>query len=489
MLQLLLKFLRLILVVYVFMLAYQWWKPVPEFMEGKVQTRRVPDSSVHFYADITYTDKIGKRVTDQHIWAQVERTIAQSRHSILLDMYLYSDFQGESPEKTKTLSHDLTEALIAKKAEDKHIAIALITDPINTVYGGVLSPYFEKMRTNGILIIFTDLTALPDSNLFYSAFWRPFYSWTGNSTKGGWLSHPFQYGGSKVTLRSWLALLNFKANDQKLIVADEPIIKGNIQVGQKIVTLITSADPHDGSSANGNVLLKVDDQTWKDVLENEGHIAQFSNSGLPLYNIGSVSDATGSLKVALYRNQLIKEKILELIEGSKMGDHLDLVMFYLSDRDVVRALVDAANRGVKTRIILDPNKDAFGKVKMGIPNQPVAKELINSSNDSIQLRWCDTHGEQCHAKLLMGSSATSSFMLLGSANFTRRNIGGYNLESDILVQGLGTFGAYKDANAYFEKMWANTGATSTTKYETYQDDTIWKASLYRIMEATGMSSF
>ncbi len=489
MLQLLLKFLRLLLVVYVFMLAYQWWKPIPEFMEGAVHTYSVPDRSVHFLADITYTDKTGKRVTDQHIWTQVEHTIASARHSILLDMFLFNDFQGESPEKTKPLAHDLTQALLAKKAEDKHLAIALITDPINTVYGGVVSSYFEKLRQDGILVIFADLTELPDSNLFYSAFWRPFYSWTGNSTTGGWLSHPFQYGGSKVTLRSWLALLNFKANHQKLLVADEPILKGSIKGGQKMVTIVTSANPHDGSSANGNVLLKVDDQIWKDVIENEGHIAKSANSGLPLYNIGSVSDATGSLKVALYRNQLIKEKVLALIEGSKMGDHLDLVMFYLSDRDVIRALIDAANRGVHTRVILDPNKDAFGMEKLGIPNQPVAKELINSSNDSIQLRWCDTHGEQCHAKMLMGSSATSSFILLGSANLTRRNIGGFNLESDIVVEGVGQWSAWKDANVYFEKMWANKGATSTTNYETYQDDTIWKASLYRVMEATGMSSF
>ncbi len=489
MLQLLLKFLRLILVVYVFMLAYQWWKPVPEFMVGTAHTYNVPDSSVHFLADTTYTDKFGKRVSDQHIWSQIEHTIAAAKHSILLDMFLFNDFQGESPEKTKELAHDLTQSLLAKKAEDKHVAIALITDPINTVYGGVVSTYFEKLRQNGILVIFSDLTELPDSNLFYSAFWRPFYSWTGNSTTGGWLNHPFQYGGSKVTLRSWLALLNFKANHEKLMVADEPVMRGSKQVGQKMVTIVTSANPHDGSSANGNVLLKVDDQMWKAVLENESHIAESANSGLPVYNIGNVNDATGSLKVSLYRNQLIKDKVLALIEGSKMGDHLELVMFYLSDRDVIRALIDASNRGVHVRVILDPNISAFGKVKIGIPNQPVAKELINSSNDSIQLRWCDTHGEQCHAKMLMGGSATSSFMLLGSANFTSRNIGGFNLESDILVQGANQFSAYKDANIYFEKMWANTGATSTTKYETYQDDTLWKASLYRIMEATGISSF
>ena len=489
MLQLLGKFFRLILVVYVFTLAYQWWKPLPEFMTQPVRVFNVSESGVHFFADTTLVDGKGKRQTDQHIWTEITKTIGSAKHSILLDMFLYNDFQGEHPETTKALSRDLTNALVAKKTENKHVVIALITDPINTIYGGVVSPYFEKLRQNGILIITTDLTELPDSNLFYGALWRPFFSWSGNSTTGGWLTHPFQYGGSKVTLRSWLALLNFKANHRKLLVADEPVVKNGKEVGQKMVTIITSSNPHDASSAHGNVALKVDDHIWRDVLQNENMIAQFSNSRLPAYNIEEVNDATGSLRVSLLRDQLIKNKALELLGNAKQNDHIDLVMFYLSDRDIISALVNAANRGVYVRIILDPNKDAFGFTKNGIPNQPVAKELLNSSNNSIQLRWCDTHGEQCHAKLLMGDTATSSFMMLGSANFTRRNIGGYNLEEDIFVEGSGRFAAWKDANNYFEKMWTNKGGSSTQPYETYQDDTVWKSSLYRIMEATGLSSF
>jgi len=43
---------------------------------------------------------------------------------------------------------------------------------------------------------------------------------------------------------NYLALLNSKANHRKVILADR---------GDEVVALVTSANPHDGSSAHGNV--------------------------------------------------------------------------------------------------------------------------------------------------------------------------------------------------------------------------------------------
>jgi phosphatidylserine/phosphatidylglycerophosphate/cardiolipin synthase-like enzyme len=475
--------------IYVFVFAYQWWKPLPEFIDKPSPTHAVPASGVHFYADYTYLDKDGKRMTEQHIWDQIFSTIDNAHHAILLDMFLYNDFQGKTQETTRPLSRELTEKLVAKKIEDKHIAIALITDPINTVYGGINSPNLEKLRRSGIFVQMTDLRILPDSNLWWSAFWRPFISWNDNNPKGGWLRHPFQYGSSDVTLRSWFALLNFKANHRKLIVADEPIKKGNTIVGQKMTTIITSSNPHDASGAHGNVALKVDDQIWQDVFANEYLLAKLSGGGLPNWNIGEINDATGTLRVTLLREKWIRESALNILERAQHEDRIDIAMFYLSDRSIIKALKNAVNRGVRIRLILDPNKDAFGFEKNGIPNRPVAKELVGIAGTDIEIRWCDTHGEQCHAKLMMGKFATSSMLLVGSANFTRRNIGGYNLEASILVEGDKDFTAWKDAEVYFERLWNNTNGQFTVGYNQYEDVSLWKAPLYRMMERTGLSSF
>jgi hypothetical protein len=404
-------------------------------------------------------------------------------------MFLYNDFQGKAKETTRPLSRELTEKLVAKKIQEKHIAIALITDPINTVYGGVNSPNLEQLRRSGIFVQMTDLTILPDSNLWWSAFWRPFVSWTANNPEGGWIRHPFHYGSSDVTLRSWFALLNFKANHRKLIVADEPIKKGNKIVGQKMTTIITSSNPHDASGAHGNVALKVDDQIWKDVFASEHVLAELSGGGLPNFSIGEINDATGTLRVTLLREKWIRENTLSILERARHEDRIDIAMFYLSDRSIINALKDAASRGVRIRLILDPNKDAFGFEKNGIPNRPVAKELVGIAGGDIEIRWCDTHGEQCHAKLMMGKFATSSRLLVGSANFTRRNIGGYNLEASILAEGDKDFTAWKDAEVYFERLWNNTNGQFTVGYNQYEDVSLWKAPLYRMMERTGLSSF
>lgn len=94
-------------------------------------------------------------------------------------------------------------------------------------------------------------------------------------------------------------------------------------------------------------------------------------------------------------------------------------MFYLSERQIVKSLFAAHERGVKLRVLLDANKDAFGLEKNGVPNRPVAAELHQAG---IPLRWCNTQGEQCHSKMLIKRNAQQQEMILGSANFTARNL-------------------------------------------------------------------
>ena len=485
---LVLKFLQICLLVYVFVFCYEWWRPLPFELTATAQVFSVPASGVHFYADTTFTDAKGKRQVNQSIWPHIFSIIENAHHYILLDMFLFNNFQGKIPETTATLSHDLTEKLIAQKKNDGHIAIAVITDPINTVYGGAINSDFESLRSANIPVIETDLNVLLDSNLMWSAFWRSFIGWFGNST-GGFFPHPFQWHGDMVTLRSWLALANVKANHRKILVADTPSPKGSKTTPGKMVTIITSANPHDASSANGNVALQIDDNVWQDVVTNERVVAELSGTAITSYMTTEVNDQKGDVTVMILREEQIKKRALELINRAATGDTLNMAMFYLSDRDIIYALKKASQRKALVTLVLDPNKDAFGFEKNGIPNQPVAKELIDGSDGHINIRWCDTHGEQCHAKMLLGKVGTTTFILLGSANFTRRNIGGYNLEEDAYVESLNVFPAWNDANTYFNNIASNKNATYTTDYLTYKDDTLWKAPLYRIMERTGLSSF
>jgi len=479
------KILVTLTAVILVVVLYQTQKPLPDGVSIEGNEYKVPVQSVHFLADRTYVDSTGQRHSEQEIFSGVLAMINEAEKYILLDMFLYNDFQGKPPETTRALAGELTQALIAKKQANPGMTITVVSDPLNTVYGGALSSQFESLRQHGINVIITDLTSLRDSNPGYSAIWRTVFQWFGNTRAAGFMPHPFSAGGHFVTIRSWLSLLNFKANHRKLIVADEPQPNGTT----KLVTLVTSANPHDGSSAHGNVAIKVADKLWQDAIVSEQAVGRFSGGDVPGF-LDTVIDGDGAVTVQLLTEGVIERKLVELIDRTQDKDTIDVAMFYLSERSIVTSLIRAANRGVQIRLVLDPNRDAFGHTKNGVPNRPVAHELVTKSEGKIQIRWCDTHGEQCHSKLVLIHMGTGDVMMAGSANLTRRNIGDYNLETNILVAADEEIPAMVSARSYMEEIWHNpNGKTFTANYEAYADSGWFKQLLYRIQEATGLSSF
>lgn len=457
---------------------------MPEGTNFEGQVYNIPELSVKFLYDVTYLNKDGVRESKQEIFDEVFKMIKGAKKFILVDMFLFNDFKGRETENHRKLSEELSEALIQKKKDLPNVEIIVITDPVNTIYGGYESSQFKKMKEVGIKVIITDLKKMRDTNPVYSAFYRGIFQWFGNKSDGGYFPNPFDSRKSKVTARSYLEMLNFKANHRKLIVADEEV-GGKL----KMATLVTSANPHDGSSAHSNSAIKISDFLWSDVIKSEMATAKFSGTNFEA-KISGIYDKSGSVKVRLLTEKKIRNSLVGLIKGSAKGDSIDMAMFYLSDRKVVEALKQADKNGADIRIILDPNKDAFGREKNGVPNRPVADELLKNSKGNTRIRWCDTHGEQCHSKMTIIKNSSGYHLLLGSANLTRRNIGNYNLETNILVESGEKIEAVRRASAFFNDTWMNeNGRIYTADYGKYKDDSLYKKVLYRWMERTGMSSF
>ncbi|MGI9287480.1 MAG: phospholipase D-like domain-containing protein [Pseudomonadales bacterium] len=449
------------------------FKTLPEGLAyaGKPQAA----NQVQFFADQTWVDNDGHRHVQQEVFDEVFELIGQAQRFILLDMFLYNDFQGPVAEQTRALSQELTQALVAQKQRYPALELIVITDPINNVYGGLPSTQLQQLRDAGIQVVITDLEQLKDSNAVYSFFWRLFIKPFGTSSAN---TLPSPFGGGRVSIRSDLRLLNFKANHRKILIADSP--KG-------YVGLVTSANPHDGSSAHRNVAVKFSGAAVVDLLNTEKTVLALSGASAPAVTLTSIAESART-SVQVLTERKIKHAVLQTIDTVARGDRLDLMMFYLADRDIVKALKRAHQRGVAQRILLDPNKDAFGRKKNGIPNRPVAHELHKVG---IPIKWCDTHGEQCHAKMLISHRSNgASTMITGSANFTRRNLENYNLETDVLVTGVTETPALKDAQAYFDLMWHNSATKNmSVDYAAYADKSLFKRWLYRFMEASGVSTF
>ncbi|KWQ05887.1 phospholipase [Acinetobacter harbinensis] len=453
--------------------VYHSYKPLPEGLDF---TGKLRHAEVKFIADQTYMDAQGKQQQQHHIFDEMLKMIDEAQTTIVLDMFLFNQEVGESTLLQRQLTQQLTETLILKHGVQPNIEIKVITDPINSVYGGVMPQHYQKLRAAGINVIETDLTPLRASNPLWSGFWYICCQGLGNNVEKGWLPNPF--GNEKITLRSYFNLFNFKANHRKTLVVD---------TAQGWKALVTSANPHDGSSRHSNVALIVTGNTAIDVLKTEQAVGRMSKGDIPMVIVGEFEAEKSLPQVQLLTEEAIYEATLTLIKTAKPQQQIDLAMFYLSERQIVKALIAAHQRGVKLRVLLDPNKDAFGRQKNGIPNRQVASEL-NAAG--ITVRWCNTQGEQCHSKMIIKHDAAQAELILGSANFTARNLKNYNLESDLRVLGVAKAPVFNDANQYFDTAWENLdGKNMSVAYSQYADESQLKYALYGLMEWSGLSTF
>jgi len=466
-------------------MSWQAGKSLPPGTDIATPSVAMTDSQLEFLYDSTARDAWGRAVVEQRIFDAVFDAIDNAQRFIVMDFFLFNDDMSASKATQRPLSRELTDRLLNRKRARPQLQVLLITDAINDVYGARPSPLLAELQRGGIEVVRTDLNRLRDSNPTYSALWRLSARWFGNSP-GGLLPDPFRDNG-KVSLRSWLALLNFKANHRKVLVADD----GN----GEWLGIVASANPHDASSLHSNVAWRVRGEVAAAIIDSELKVAAFSGwQGKldPGSRVPAAAKRLPTIEASYVSEQAIREMLLATLKQTVNGDEIRLAMFYLSDRKIIDALLAAAERGVKVRLLLDPNKDAFGMQKDGVPNRPVANELVTKSNQAIEVRWYITQGEQFHTKLVLVTHGQQLTASLGSANLTRRNIGNYNLESNVQAAMPLDAALAKQLIGYFDLRWNNDEQKHieySAPFGAYRDESKLRYWRYRFMEGSGMGTF
>ncbi len=469
---------------------YQSLKPLPPGTSIRTREFGLQEGDVRFLVDLTAGDGSGNRIIRQEIFDAVFAMIDHAREFVVLDFFLINDDRGALAAEVspyRSLSSELVDRLIERSKTVPELQVLLVTDPINDVYGGAPATGLARLRSAGIDVVVTRLDLLRDPNPSYSSLYRLFIGWWSGDGRGkGWLPNPLANGPERVTLRSWLSLLNLKANHRKLIAADDGV--------GGLVAIVTSANPHDASSAHSNVGLLVRGPVVSEILDSELAIAKFSGWNASWRPRTSTAGDTpgGPLQAQYLTEAAIAQATLEAFNRTVAGDSIDLAMFYLSDRRHIEALAAAARRGVDVRIVLDPNKDAFGHIKDGLPNRPVAAELRQLSGDRVQVRWYGTQGEQFHVKLIAVRRNNGLWLCLGSANLTRRNLDDFNLEANLAVTAPVDGTLAREVLHWFDGLWRNDPAEAleyTADFSAYEDLSRIHYWRYRLMEATGLSTF
>ena len=455
----------------------RYFVPVPAGVSYESEEYQTDDDG--FLYDLTYTEN-DEITEEQEIFEEIYTMIDEAEEFLVLDMFLFNDDYNHNTLDFPPLSQNLTDKLTAKKEENPDMDIIFITDGINTFYDTYTPPHIEQLKEAGIEVIFTDLSKLRDSNPLYSGFYRTYFQWFGTS-EDQWLVNALRPQGPEVNIRSYLTMLNFKANHRKLIINEKS-------------GLIASANPHDASAHHSNIAVKLSGDILYDMLESERAVVNFSGGNTRIFSDfadklpGKTEDSEGQYTVKLITEKKIKDNILEIVNSAGPDDILNIGLFYLSDRDIIEAFKTALDRGVELNMILDINQDAFGNEKNGVPNRPAADELMNHDTQP-NIRWYKSSGEQYHAKFIMLETAEEVIFNGGSANFTRRNLDNYNLETNVVVTAPKGSEFAGEVTAYYDRLWMNDDAEYTLNYEEKAEESLFKTMMYRIQEFTGLSTF
>ena len=428
------------------------------------------DADCEFLYDLTYL-KDGKRLHEKRIFKREMELIKNSQDFLILDFFLFNDEYPNSmtfPSQVK----EMTDLLIAKKKENPEMPILFVTDPINNFYGAYEEDNLKRLRENGIEVVVTDLNKMRDSNALASGIYRAYLQWFGTSG-GGWIKNFFDKDADKVNVRSILKLANFKGNHRKVLISEKE-------------ALVASANPHDPSAHHSNVAMVFRGKSMEDLIKSE---SIFFDKLPDVIENFKAEEVTSPYKLKVITEGKIYDEISKNINETKKGDEINLGIFYLSEFRILRELGEAAKRGVDVKIIADLNKDAFGLEKNGSPNRPALSELKEDYPD-INIRWYQTSGEQFHTKFIyFDFKDKDPLAILGSANYTRRNLDNYNLETNLAVEMKKDSSMAGEMKDYYARIWNNEDGDYTLPIEDFYESRFIMRILWKIQEKTGLCTW
>ncbi|MCF6138857.1 phospholipase D family protein [Pseudalkalibacillus berkeleyi] len=464
-----------LILIYITTMVYQTYKPIPEGISYESDIYQVDD--VKFHYDLTY--KKGDQINHElNIFNRINEMISEADEFIVIDMFMFNGYHDKKKE-FPPISENLAEAIIKKKQQDSDIDVVFISDEINTGYNSYESKLLSKLEDHGVEVVYTNLNRLRDPTPLYSGVWRMFFQWFGQEGDG-WIRNPFANTAPELTARSYLKLLNVKANHRKIVATDKS-------------ALVSSANPHDASGYHNNVAFEVKGPITQEIINGEQAAVSMSEKGVELPAYTPKEDANkeeGKYKLQYFTEGKAHKHIVEAIEQTKPGQEIHLGMFYIADRSVIEPLIKATDRGVDVKIILDPNQVAFGNKKTGLPNIPVAMEMVEDSGGKVDIRWYNTTMEQYHTKMLYVKGNQESTIIAGSANYTKRNLEAFNLEADIQIQGSNDTEVMKQVDAYFERLWNNDGGKYTVDFETHNDKlTYLQRGIYAVQKFLRLTTY
>jgi hypothetical protein len=459
----------------------------------------VPANELRFLRDLTAADATGAPQNERQINAELLRMIAQAREFLVLDTGLFGDLPAAGPGASRLraaapIAAALVDALLQARQQQPALQVLVLIDPASSQMQ-LGAPTLERLRQAGVAVVPVDASRLRAPNAAFVGLWQLCCRWWSPIAAAGDWPNPLGVGPSGVSLGLWGATPGYQRSHRQLLIGDDG--------AGSVAGLIFSRPLNAEASLHTAVALQLTGASLEPLLESEFVVAQFSgwSGGGAMQersqrlierqrrNAAS-AQAVDAARARVVTEAPIADALVERIDAAGSHDSIEIAALYLSQRDLVRALLDAAWRGVTVRVLLDPGKDGYGFERSGRPNRQVASELVSASDGAVRVRWYRTHGEQFSPGFAMVRSAARSWLMVGTAELSRRDLDDFNLAAAFIAELPSGAAASSDALSWFDTLWYNRAAGGTeysSDVDVYADASQLDYWLYRLLEVSGAS--
>ncbi len=458
----------------------------------------LPAHELRFLRDLTAADATGAPLNDRQINAEVLHMVSQARDFLVLDTGLFGDLPAAGPQASRLraaapIAAALADALLQAKQQQPGLQVLLLIDPAS-VQMRVGPNMLDRLREAGVAVVPVDVGRLRAPNATFVAFWQLCCRWWSPVAADGDWPNPVGVGPSGVSMGLWGRTPGYQRSHRQLVIGDDG--------AGGLAGLIFSRPLNAEASLHSAVALHLAGESLEPLLESEFVVAQFSGwSGGAMqersqrlverqrHSIATTA-AVAAVRARVVSEAPIADALVERIAAAGRHDSIDIAALYLSQRELVRALIDAAWRGAAVRVLLDPGKDGYGYERSGLPNRQVASELVAASDGAVRVRWYRTHGEQFSPGFALIRSASRAWLMVGTAELSRRDVDDFNLAAAFIAELPTTEPASNDALSWFDALWYNRAAGGTEytgDVDVYADASQLDYWQYRLLEVSGTS--
>jgi hypothetical protein len=442
--------LLLLLLVWLSLVLWNSAKPLPPGTHMVSQTARLSE------ADVVFLHESPRHYDSPQRQGPPAEDLAAVDHAEQLIMV------DRSP-----VSPELAQHLLARERQRPNLKIVVVTDPGNEAFGGTAPSILASLEEAGVIVARVRLDRLRDSNPLYSGLWRLVF---------GWWSDPFDEGPGQLTLSAWSRMRNFKADQRQLVVADDGAGGWIASMGPSGSEPVVGAEAAPDTAPAGAAGLVLHGSLARAMIAGELQIAAWSTEDDRLPSSPRMEGGgVGSIDARFLTEGAIEGALLDAVAAAGNGDQICMAMQNLGDRRLIAAMSRAAARGAHLQVLLARDR---------IPNQAVAGELLGEPGGRIEVRWYPAGYPVPHSGLLLVRHGADVWMNLGSADYTRRNLGDLNLEAAVELRMPVRSAPARAATDYFAEQWS--GASADADFAQASIVAYWR---YRFAEATGLSSF